>query len=209
MASHIRVPSISRQLAKTYYVHHRANDENHPLADSLEHIRRSGALTRLAPIGPQVEPYRFKFGAMGSDTPHLADYHSFASAPLVSDKIKNALVTLDVKTFEFVPAQIEHGGQAFPYWVMHPLTELDVVDLPRSEIRLFHDGDYLNIKKMSLDEGKLSSIAVEERLFFRLKRRPSLFLWHCSLVHAVMAVQPSGIRFFDAEGYGQSMQFTP
>ena len=43
-----------RNLSGFYYVHHRANDDDHPLAASLEHIRRSEALMRDMPIGNSV-----------------------------------------------------------------------------------------------------------------------------------------------------------
>ena len=196
-------------LSKLYYVHHRANDDHHPLAASLERIRRSGALMRTAPIGDGVSPFRFKYGAMGSSTPKLADHHSYTSSPLVSDRIKNAIAPLNIKTVEFVPAQIEHKDDIFrAFWVMHPLAKLNVVDLVRSDIKLSTDGAFLNIRRLCLDEEKINKIPLEERLFFRVEHRASLFMWHCSLVHAVRAVNPSGIQFYDAEGYGQSMQFT-
>ena len=208
MASRLANPSVSRNLSRVYYVHHRANDDDHPLAAPLEHIRRAGALMRDVPIGSSVAPYRFKYGAMGSNTPKLADHHSYTSSPLVSDRIKNAIAPMNIKNLEFVPAQIEYKENVFPhFWLMHPLTELDVVDLSRSAIELDMDGDFIGIQRMSLDGAKLDKIPLEDRLFFRLKHRASLFMWHCSLVHAVMAVNPSGIQFFDAEGYGQSMQF--
>lgn len=191
-----------------YYVHGRGGDSRHPRVNSAEpsHSRGHHMLVFSDRIGSNLPPLRYKFADPVPRNPELADHHK-EPAPLVSDKIKNAIATMVKESAEFVPAQIETQDGIFPYWVIHSLKRHDVIDREKSDF-YSSDGEAISwLEELFLDFEKLAEIPKHERLLFKLGGSAVVWLWHEEVVQAVEATKATGIHFSLAEGFGQDAIF--
>ncbi len=56
-------------------------------------------------------------------------------------------------------------------------------------------------QKVVIDREKLNKIQLNKRLGIRLKEAPGYYLYHQSVVDAIMTLEPTGLYFQDIEDY--------
>lgn len=187
----------------TYYVVGRAGSNRHPLLawdeDGLRYMK-------FEPVD-DGRPIRLRLGAPVPAAPVMADYHSLPS-PVVSQRVRDVLAALPLVGVQFVPADVRvRGDDVRRYHLVHVYQRLAAIDRERSVLDLFEDGDVLGIQQLVLDMEKIAEVPLEKRLVFRLMESPSVHLFHESVVNAVLALQPEGLRFTPADGWSDSAGF--
>ncbi|MDR2870589.1 MAG: hypothetical protein LBV04_09070 [Deferribacteraceae bacterium] len=70
-----------------------------------------------------------------------------------------------------------------------------------------NDGEIRSITKLILDKEILSNIPLEKRLIFSLQEDCSKYIYHKSMVDAIMATNPEGIIFTPIEEWHEGIQF--
>lgn len=198
----------SQIIVGNYYVHSRDNDDRYPNLDSIEGARRCRAFRSATPLDQNEPPYRFVLASPKPRKPVMVDYH-FDSFPVISDKIKEALMPVIGVSGEFFPAIIETQEKTYNYWLFHALRIYDVMDMDRSEYTMTSLGRVSWLDRLVIRYDKLNDVPLQDRLFFKLDNTSGVYLWHETLVRAIEAVQPKGIRFSLAEGYSQDSFFDP
>jgi hypothetical protein len=86
----------------------------------------------------------------------------------------------------------------------------DIMDMEKSvyketkKVKTFRKEKYefsvYDTEKFVIDEKKVKDIPLEKRLIFRLDQAPIRFVFHKSVVEAIMAANPTGIKFIPLEG---------
>jgi len=188
-----------------YYVIERAGGSEYPL---LEWNQRSITYNKGKPV-PLTDPIKLRLGAPVPDNPVMVDYHSLPR-PVIGQKIVDALDPLSVDGIQLVPADVEMpDGGNLRYWLIHVYNRIACVDRMLSKAK-FSDvlpGRATTIDHLVLDEKILSDIPLEKRLIFVLEESVSTYLFHESIMKAVMEVEPVGCRFFRVAGWNDSAGF--
>ncbi len=187
-----------------YYVIERAGGSEYPL---LAWNQKSGAFYKSKPV-PVTEPIKLRLGAPVPSSPVMADYHSLPE-PVIGYKIVDVLDPLSIDGIQLVPADVEMpDGEKLRYWLIHVFNEIACVDLNKSICTIDEDdGDIMDIEHLVLDEQILSDIPLEKRLIFVLEESVSTYLFHESIMKAIMGVEPVGCRFFRVASWNDSAGF--
>ena len=199
-------------LAKDYFVHGRAPSDRHPLLRWTKTERaRSHICSKGLPLPPSEldPPLQLAVGRPVPKVIEMADHLSMPQ-PVVTAKIRDVLAPLDLFGVQLVPAEIEvpQLKQVFPYFLIHLHRTIACLDRTRSNLSIGkRTGRIVGVRKLALDEEKLSEISEAKRLMFELDEYISIVLWHRRIVEAIEAVSPTGIRFWPAEGWGESAPF--
>ncbi|MFP2930233.1 imm11 family protein [Pyxidicoccus sp. 3LG] len=186
-----------------YYVVGRAGSNRYPLLawdeDGLRYMR-------FEPVD-DGRPIRLRLGSPAPAVPVMTDYHSLPS-PVVSQRVRDVLAALPLVGVQLVPADVRvRGEDVRRYFLVHVYQRVAAIDRERSVLDLFEDGDVLGIQNLVLDMEKIAEVPLEQRLVFRLMESPSVHLFHESVVDAVLALQPEGVRFTPANGWSDSAGF--
>lgn len=138
--------------------------------------------------------------------PRLVDHHS-APDCIVSEKIYNVLAKMEIYELQLLPTTIvSREGEEYPgYYGLHIYNYIECVDKELSDCKF--SGGILNAKKIVLDKKILGVRPLEERLIFRLEEDTGYKLFHKSIVDAIMAVNPEGIRFIPIEEWTEAAFF--
>ena len=191
-------------LQDEYYVIERENNDNYPL---LSWDQRSSLFrNNTAPVEIK-EPVKFRLGDPLSPNFELVDFH-VAPRPVVSKKIVDALMSIDLYGVQFVPAIVSNPKDPFSeikdYWYMHVWNKIACLDKEKSEIDYDEvDGKIWDIDKLVLDEKTLSLFDLRKRQIFELAEKTPLLLIHQTVKDAIESVNPKGCRFFKVdEWYG-------
>lgn len=192
-----------------YYVVGSSGADSAPLLDEHdEYAAYSGYLAQSHPI-EDPELMVFEFGDPLPRKPRLVDYHSSPNG-VVSKKIFDVLNEMKIDGLGLLPAiikDLKRGIDYDNYWALHVYHEIKCVDVERSdcEVRSF---SLSHVKKIVLDRSVLRQIPLKERLVFRLEEDTGYELFHKSVVDAVLAVNPEGIRFIPIEAYSTAAAFS-
>lgn len=188
-----------------YFVIMRAGPSSYPLLEWDEY--RLG-FAKPAPVNVTA-PVQLRLGAPVPRAPVMVDYHSLPT-PVVSERIKNALASLDLFGLQLVPADVKvKPDDVRRYWLLHVFNKIACIDRQRSACTFYSDGDALSINKLVLDETVLHDIPPERRRVFRLAESTSVYLFHQSVVERVLALQPEGLRFIRADQWSDGAGFRP
>ena len=180
-----------------YYVIDRDKNSNYPLFtwDQIETEFGLGEPVKIA------EPLKFRFGEPIPAEPEWVDYHGLPK-PVVSKKIVDALLHLDLYGVQFVPAKVRNPKDPFAevkdYWFMHVWNRIACLDKENSELEFYDDGTIFGIEKLILSENTLSLFELRKRLIFELTENTSVLLLHQTVKDAIESVNPRGCRFFKA-----------
>lgn len=195
------------QSKEIYYTHASANNPRIPMItvnnNPISVIR---PLFRSMPLGEKAKPIALTMQAPVPRSPIFADYHA-CTFPVVSDRLKQALEPFMSTTLEFVPAVITYKDEHRPYWLLHALTDHDVIDRTHSELVVEDTGTISWIDKLYIDRERLLEIPGQDRQLFRLGNTVSTFLWHENVVKAATDIQATGIQFLVANGFSQDDMF--
>jgi hypothetical protein len=142
--------------------------------------------------------------------PPMPDFMEFGVA---SKKFYDILSPLRMKGTQFIPAVIYNPGNNKTYdggyYYLHIYNRLECFDDKKSIYGFDLELGLTGIKKLVLDEEKLSKIPLDERLVFTpfsnsgysLDRMFYNNLFHQSIVDKITAAGPKGIRFVNVKDY--------
>jgi len=139
--------------------------------------------------------------------PKMADYLSLPSS-VFSKKIFDVLRPLEIKGIQLLPARIRGKDDNIftDYWLLNIYNEIKCIDNRLSDCEI-GNSNLSKIKKLVLDKRILETIPLEKRLIFRLAEDWSFQLFHLSIVNAIMAVKPEGIKFINIEEWHDGSNF--
>jgi hypothetical protein len=149
----------------------------------------------------------FKFGKPIPKKPKMADYLS-SPDPVISKKIFDVLVPLKIEGIQLLPARIRGKEEKIftDYWAIHIYHRLKCIDTKFSDCKI-DDSGLEHVKKLVLNKKILDDVPLNKRLVFRLKEDYAYELFHASIVDAIMAVKPEGIRFVNIEQWNEGSFF--
>lgn len=187
-----------------YYRVHRSNDNNIPLLETEDNC--PPYLDLGVPV-ENPEPLLFRLGKPVPKKPKMADYHSTPKS-VISKKIFDVLSPMKIEGIQLLPARIRGANDELftNYWAILILNNLECVDEDLSECDIT-DINLEDVEKLVLDRKKLAAIPLKKRLIFRLKEDRSYQLFHASVVEAIMAIKPEGIRFTNIEEWNEGSFF--
>jgi hypothetical protein len=183
-----------------YFVVERANNNSYPLLSWDEpSFRRSEEVVRTTPV-------RLRLGKPVPKKPQMVDFHVLPE-PVVSKKIRDLLVPMNLLDVQLVPAQVTVDARVFDYWILHVRRCIEALDLARSKYEAGTRGEIMIPEKIVLDDRKLEKVPLDERLLFRPKEYGTVWLFHQRLKDAIEAVNPVGLRFFHVRDWDDTVAF--
>jgi hypothetical protein len=94
------------------------------------------------------------------------------------------------------------------YWVAYVYNRIACLDMEHSKYEISKvDGAVKNILQFFLDKEKLAAIPLEKRLVFLLAEGMYMRIYHKSVVDAIMAANPVGIKFYPIQEWYEGIQF--
>ncbi len=193
-------------LQEEYYVIKSENNNNYPLFAWAQSSRQYN-------MGKPVEysePLKLRLGEPISRKFEWVDYHSL-SGSVISKRILDALLPLDLYGVQFVPAKVTNPKDPFAeprdYWYVHVWNEIACLDMEESDLDLYEDGDVASIIRMVLNEEKLAMVEPRKRMMFGLVEDCTVYLVHEVVKEAIESVNPKGVRFFKATEWGSDRIF--
>lgn len=152
-----------------------------------------------------LEPIRLRFNNPIPKNPKMRDYHSLPTS-VVSKKVRDTLAPMNIYGIQFIPAVIrnELNGDVYQdYYIIHVFNQIEALDREKAEYTTSDLMKYgiSQINKLVLDQKILENIPLEKRLVFYLKESISKRIYHKSIVDAVMAIEPDGLRFGKIEAF--------
>jgi hypothetical protein len=164
-------------------------------------------LSKREPI-ENPELLLFQLGSPIPRKPKIVDYHSSPNS-VISKKIFDVLFPLNIEGIQLLPAIIRGKNDEIfaDYWAIHIYNRIQCIDpaLSDCEIKSIR---LSRVKKLVLDKNLLGTIPINKRLVFRLKEDTSYQLFHVSIVEAIMAVNPEGLRFVNIEQWNDGSFFS-
>ncbi len=166
-------------------------------------------LIRETPIELPVEPLELSFRKPIPKKPCMVDFHSLPDSVL-SKKIADVLQSMNIEGLQLVPATVvgNDGNEYENYYIAHIYKHIACMDMKHSKYTISPlDGDVTDIRMFFLDKEILTEIPLEKRLVFLLKEDIAKRIYHKSVVDAIMAVNPVGIRFYPVKEWHEGIQF--
>ena len=193
-------------LQNEYYILDRENNDNYPLF-SWDQIETEYGLGK--PVDYK-EPVKFRLGDSASPNFEWVDYHKVPD-PVISKRILDALLPLDLHGVQFVPAKVRNPRGPFSeprdYWLIHVWNRIACLDKEKSELELYDDGSIFGIDKLVLNEKTLAMFDLRKRMIFELTEKTSVLLIHQRVKEAIESVHPIGVRFFKATEWNSDKTF--
>lgn len=144
--------------------------------------------------------------------PKLGDLHYLAqNAPVISERLKNVLESLNLKNMQFLPAVIydkwseEHKN----FFIIHAYNMIRCMDKEKSKWRPspWNSENAIGIEKLVLDNEVLDQIPLEERLVFALSELSAHVLYHQSIVEKILEINPTGLTVYRLSKWDPSLPF--
>lgn len=195
-------------LQDEYHVIERSNNNAYPL---FAWDQPSGD-TGLGKPSDIEHPVKFRLADSTSSKFEWVDYHS-SPAPVVSQKIVDALVPLSIYGIQGIPAKVRNPDNNDPYteakdyWLLHVWNRIACLDRENSELDLYSDGEIFGIEKLVLDEELLGAHDLTRRLIFELAEKDSVLLVHQSVKETIESVNAVGCRFFKVSEWYSDIVF--
>jgi len=147
------------------------------------------------------DPIEYAFAKPYPRRSVMADYHFSGGPDVFSNRIREAIESMNVPDVDFIDAEItDRKGETFDeYSIMHVRKLIPCFDKERSRWKPpgFDPDKVMSIDNMVLDMDRLEKIPLQERLIFRLEECVHYHLFHESVVDAIAALEPAptGFRF--------------
>lgn len=180
---------------------------DHPSIPSISRVSRPSYLYMGEKIeNPQDKILKYKIGGYQIGKPLMGDYLP-SPRTIFSDKVYNVLSPLNIKTIQFIPAEIEisESNVYKNYWGLSILKRIKCLDVEKSKLHI-SDSGISNIKKVVLDQEVLKEIPLEERLIFQLEEH-IYDLFHESIVDEIKLAEPEGIQFLNFEDFDDNYHY--
>ena len=139
----------------------------------------------------------------------MVDYHGMPDA-IISEKIKNILDKDNIKDIQLVSSTITapNNERFEKYYLFHIFNQIECLDHNNSDIDFDDDlGIADNITSFMLDEKKLQSIKLEDRLVFIVKEFPILKIIHKTIKEKILSTSPKGVRFIPIKEWNDDINF--
>lgn len=132
--------------------------------------------------------------------PVMTDFH-FGNKILLRKRIADVMKSFDMEGVEFIPAEIDVKGEIYDDYVCVVVDNNTYETLDKEKSIYEYKNGMCYIQKLVLDINALDKISLNKRLGMRLKEAPGYYLFHQSVVDAIMALkpEPKGMRFKDIE----------
>ena len=177
------------------------SDENYlsPLLMNDDDVE-SGAtafLRRYKPIDENIVTH-LVFNPPIPPKPDMTDYLNLNCRAVFSTKIRDVLKEISIKDFQLVPAIVKDpkGNEYSDYWIANTYRKYAFLDKDKSEYgSITSKGSWSMIKKMVIDEERMSKVLLEDRLIYVGEESSAYVFYHKSVVDAIMSVNPTGLIF--------------
>lgn len=192
-----------------YYIIERKGNKAYPLV-----VGAPGSSHTYLYIGDNFSPYHeteipdpktmeFIFQDPIPRKPVIGDYFFGSSESIVSKKIADAIIPMNIKGIQLIPATVRSnkGDLYEDYYYIHIYHYIEAMDKDNSDFELRPSGRGYSIDSFNLDKNVLKEIPLEERLVFKLKEKGVMKLYHRSVVDAIMATNPEGVQFIKVEDW--------
>lgn len=192
-------------LKNEYFVIDRENNDNNPLF-SWDESSGSFGMGKLVQF---INPIKMRLGEPVSSGFQWADYHK-APEPVVSSRIADVLGAMDLYGVQIVPVKVRDLKDTMPeqdYWFLHVWNRISCLDREQSDLDLYKDGSIFSIDEFVLDERELEKIELSKRLIFSLSEKTSVILVHQTVKDAMLSLDPTGVRFFEASKWNSDSAF--
>lgn len=186
-----------------YYIVERDGSQAYPLLATDSDYPHTMMYIRTEELINDPQLTGFKYSDPIPRNPVIGDYFSQTES-VVSKKIKDVLEPLNIKGIQLIPAQIttNKGDVLENYYYIHIANYIMAVDREHSVYTPDdYDEDILSLDNFKLNESVLNEIELIDRLIFRLKESKSTKIYHKSIVDAIMAVNPTGLKFRKVEDW--------
>jgi hypothetical protein len=126
----------------------------------------------------------------------------FLSGPLdfVRKRIADVMQSLNMEGVRFIPTKLTFPkGEIMEDYICINVEDNTYVamDKEKSDFSYKHRSYWIN--KIVLDREILKDIPLNKRLGFRLREEPGEYLYHKSVVEAILALEPTGVYFENIE----------
>lgn len=193
-------------MQEEYYVIKRENNDSYPLFAWAQQAREYN----MGKPVEYTEPLKLTLRKPVRRNFEWTDYHSL-SGPVVSKRILDVLLPLDLYGVQLIPAKVTNpydpSAEPHDYWFVHVWNRIACLDMEKSELELYSDGDIAGIVKMVLNEEILSMFEPHKRMIFALKEDITAHLVHKTVKEAIESVHAKGVRFFKATEWGSDRIF--
>lgn len=151
------------------------------------------------------------FAAPIPEKPQLGDFHYLKQfAPVISERLKNVLESLNLKDVQFLPVVIrdECDNKNEGFYILHVYNKMKCLDKERSEWEeSFFDEEKADIDKLVLDNAKIDKIPSEDRLVLKVWEDSTHLLFHESVVEKILEIAPTGLTIYRLSKYNPSLPF--
>ena len=177
-----------------YYVMNSKGDDTYPLLKVVGRKYTEEGLESLLYL---------EFNDPVPQNPVMAD---FLSGPydFVSGRIADVMKSFDMEGVEFIPGELtDHKGRTIKdyYCINVECNTYEAMDKVKSDYEYDEDVDCYWVNKIVLDKEVLKQIPSNRRLGFRLEEKPGYFLYHKSIVDAIITANPTGVVFRNIEDF--------
>lgn len=188
-----------------YYFIERDNNDQYPL---LKTDANCPPYLRKKEFIENPETMSFALAKPIPRKPKMVDYHP-APYPVVSKKIHDALAPMNIKGIQFIPAIITGKNNEIyeDYWFLNICNQYPALDKEKSNCEWNSLGLAYLMMSIVLNEEYLKTIPLEERLVFFLSENGVKQFFHKSVVDAIMAINPVGLKFYNIREWQEGLQF--
>jgi hypothetical protein len=193
-----------------YFILSITNNSNYPMLD-LDDDFEDYAMDFLddEPIIYE-ETIQLQFGDPVPRKPKMVDFHDFSNAsPVLSKKLKKVIEDMQVKNIQFVPVLIRDKNDDLieGYHAIKVCNTINCADLKKSKYSLLTNKKICSFDKLVLDNEKLDSIPLEDRLIFAIGEKRTYVVYHISVVEKMLETAPEGMTVYRLAQWDSSAPF--
>ena len=176
-----------------YYFVKRKGDQAYPLVDILN-------LTKVK-FGKE-DILKVVIGKPVPSKPVMADFLG-GGGDFFDKRITDVMKSLNMEGVRFFPVELDNTkGTIYNNYECVSVEDNTYELLDKEHSDFTFSSPLYSYKKLVIDREKLSEIPLNKRLGMRLREAPSYYLYHESVVDAIMELEPTGMYFQDIEEYG-------
>jgi len=177
-----------------YYIPQTTGEGDMPLLRQLTRVSFYG-------VDPVEDPpmVQWCIGPPETHTTRMTDY--LRGVPLkFSERIIDVLKSLDISTVQYLPSEVLLKDKTIVkgYYTLKVLKQIDAIG---------NGKDHSQSEYYKFDQSILKAIPLKERLVFKQLHKSNSICFHESIVPAIMALKPTGLRFLKAQHWSMDRLF--